>query len=141
MEAKRGRLRTCPTGPNCRVEQSASTVSSPSPSRKRAGPVLRRSAISAIPGPLPTSSPCLVAASRRPWPQWRRTAAALYPKADPTTGWVGPCEIASDAGFVYVIERDDQIGSSAAVKMIHRIPVGDVVPAELREPLPVVSKE
>ena len=71
----------------------------------------------------------------------KRWGAVLYPKAEPATGWVGLSEISTHGGFVYVIERDNQIGGAAAIKMIQRIPLGEMVPAELGGPLPVVSRE
>ncbi len=67
--------------------------------------------------------------------------AVHYPKADPDTGWVGLSEIVAHGDFVYVIERDNQIGAAAATKKIYRIPAAEMVPAPLGGPLPVVSKE
>ena len=67
--------------------------------------------------------------------------AVLYPKAAAQTGWVGLSEIVAHAGAVYVIERDNQIGDNAAVKMIYRISGDQMVPAALGGELPVVTKE
>lgn len=67
--------------------------------------------------------------------------AVHYPKAEPATGWVGLSEIVAHGDFVYVIERDNQIGSAAVLKKIYRIPAADMVPAALGGPLPVVTKE
>ncbi|MEL6168301.1 MAG: esterase-like activity of phytase family protein [Pseudomonadota bacterium] len=67
--------------------------------------------------------------------------AVHYPKADPETGWVGLSEIVAHGDFVYVIERDNQIGSAAKIKKIYRIPAAEMVPAPLGGELPVVSKE
>jgi hypothetical protein len=67
--------------------------------------------------------------------------AVLYPKAVPDSGWVGLSEIVAHRDYVYVIERDNQIGAAAVTKMIYRIPLADMVPAPLGGALPVVSKE
>lgn len=64
-----------------------------------------------------------------------------YPKATPDKGWVGLSEITAHGDYVYVIERDNQIGADAKIKKIYRIPVADMTPAPLGGTLPVVSKE
>lgn len=67
--------------------------------------------------------------------------AVLYPKANPEKGWVGLSEIVAHGDYVYVIERDNQIGGAAVTKKIYRIPASEMVPAPLGSDLPVVSKE
>ncbi|WP_039016999.1 esterase-like activity of phytase family protein [Halocynthiibacter namhaensis] len=67
--------------------------------------------------------------------------AVLYEKADPARGWTGLSEITAHGDYVYVIERDNQIGSNAAVKNIYRIPMSDMQPVALGGDLPVVQKE
>ncbi len=67
--------------------------------------------------------------------------AVHYPKAEPATGWVGLSEIVAHGDFVYVIERDNQVGEAAVTKKIFRIPAAEMVPAALGGPLPVVTKE
>ena len=67
--------------------------------------------------------------------------AVHYPKAEPATGWVGLSEIVAHGDFVYVIERDNQIGGAAVTKKVYRIPASEMVPAPLGGDLPVVSKE
>ncbi|WP_417205693.1 esterase-like activity of phytase family protein [Antarctobacter sp.] len=67
--------------------------------------------------------------------------AVLYPKAEPAKGWVGLSEIVAHGDFVYVIERDNQIGANAVTKKIYRIPMTDMTPAALGADLPVVTKE
>lgn len=67
--------------------------------------------------------------------------AVLYPKAEPAKGWVGLSEIVAHGDYVYVIERDNQIGANVVTKKIYRIPMGDMVPAALGTDLPVVTKE
>ncbi|WP_146751124.1 esterase-like activity of phytase family protein, partial [Pseudomonas aeruginosa] len=44
-------------------------------------------------------------------------------------------------GDVYVIERDNQIGANAAIKMVYRISGDQMIPAALGSDLPVVEKE
>jgi hypothetical protein len=67
--------------------------------------------------------------------------AVHYPKAEPATGWVGLSEIVAHGDFVYVVERDNQVGEAAVTKKIYRIPAAEMVPAALGGELPVVSKE
>jgi len=67
--------------------------------------------------------------------------AVHYPKAEPDTGWVGLSEIVAHGDFIYVIERDNQIGGAAVTKKVYRIPAAEMVPAPLGGELPVVSKE
>jgi hypothetical protein len=67
--------------------------------------------------------------------------AVRYEKAQPETGWVGLSEITAYGDYVYVVERDNQIGSKAVTKKLYRIPTSEMVPAELGGELPVVSKE
>lgn len=67
--------------------------------------------------------------------------AVHYAKAEPATGWVGLSEIVAHGDWVYVIERDNQIGEAAVTKKVYRIPADDMVPAPLGGDLPVVSKE
>jgi hypothetical protein len=64
-----------------------------------------------------------------------------YPKAEPQTGWVGLSEITAFGDSVYVIERDNQIGANAKIKMVYRIPARDLNPVALGQTPPVVSKE
>jgi hypothetical protein len=67
--------------------------------------------------------------------------AVLYPKATTDTGWVGLSEIVAHNGDFYVIERDNQIGDNAAIKMVYRISGDQMVPAALGNDLPIVTKE
>ncbi len=67
--------------------------------------------------------------------------AVLYPKAAADTGWVGLSEIVAHNGDFYVVERDNQIGANAAIKMVYRISGDQMVSAALGGDLPVVEKE
>jgi len=67
--------------------------------------------------------------------------AVHYLKAAVDVGWTGLSEITSHGDFVYVIERDNQIGDAAKIKKLYRIALGEMVPAPLGGELPVVAKE
>jgi hypothetical protein len=66
--------------------------------------------------------------------------AVHYPKAEPATGWVGLSEIVAHGDNFYVIERDNQIGSSVVTKKVYSTPAADMKPAKLGGTLPIVSK-
>lgn len=68
--------------------------------------------------------------------------AVHYPLETAAEGaWIGLSEITAKGDWVYVIERDNQVGEKAAVKKIYRIKAADMVPGELGKPLKVVAKE
>ncbi len=67
--------------------------------------------------------------------------AVLYPKAEPDTGWVGLSEITAHGDYVYIVERDNQIAGNAVLKHLYRVPLAEMLPAELGGELRVVSKE
>jgi len=67
--------------------------------------------------------------------------AVHYERTEPATGWVGLSEIVAHGDHVYLIERDNQIGAAAVTKKITRIPLSEMTPAPLGEPLPVVAHE
>ncbi|ANT60152.1 alkaline phosphatase [Salipiger sp. CCB-MM3] len=74
-------------------------------------------------------------------PETKEWGAVLYAKAAPEKGWVGLSEITAHGDFVYVVERDNQIGAAAVTKKVYRIPLAEMVAAPLGGDLPVVSKE
>lgn len=67
--------------------------------------------------------------------------AVRYPLDTPTKGWVGLSEIVAHGDYVYIIERDNQIGEAAVTKKIYRVSKEQMVPAQLGTELPVVTKE
>lgn len=67
--------------------------------------------------------------------------AVHYELTDPDTGWVGLSDIVAHGDHVYLIERDNQIGSNAVTKLITRVALADMVPAPLGGDLPVVEHE
>jgi hypothetical protein len=70
---------------------------------------------------------------------WGAVHYALDPA--PEGGWIGLSEITAHGDWVYLIERDNQVGENARVKKITRVPLAEMVPAPLDGPLPVVTKE
>ncbi|HEX9857820.1 MAG TPA: esterase-like activity of phytase family protein, partial [Paracoccaceae bacterium] len=55
--------------------------------------------------------------------------------------WMGLSEITLHGDWAYVVERDNQIAGNAVTKKLYRVPLSQMVPAELGGALPVVSKE
>lgn len=67
--------------------------------------------------------------------------AVRYPLDAVETGWIGLSEIQAHGDYVYLIERDNQIGENATVKQVTRVALSEMVPAPLGGDLPVVTKE
>lgn len=67
--------------------------------------------------------------------------AVRYPTEPVEDGWVGLSEITAYGDFVYIIERDNQIGDKAKIKALYRVPISELQPAGLSGNLPVVNKE
>ncbi|MDK2895919.1 MAG: hypothetical protein PWP04_39 [Candidatus Atribacteria bacterium] len=67
--------------------------------------------------------------------------AVRYPTESIESGWVGLSEITAFGDFVYIIERDNQIGDKAKIKRLYRVPTTELQPAGLSGDLPVVNKE
>lgn len=68
--------------------------------------------------------------------------AVHYPLEAPTgDAWVGLSEITAHGDYLYLIERDNQIAANAKVKLLTRVALADLAPAELGGALPVVTKE
>ena len=67
--------------------------------------------------------------------------AVRYPLQPKGAGWVGLSEITAHGDYVYIVERDNQIGAAAKLKALYRVPVAELQPAALGGELPVVSKE
>ncbi len=63
------------------------------------------------------------------------------PEGASDAAWMGLSDITVNGDWVYIVERDNQIGAAAATKKIYRVPVAAMVPAELGTTLPVVTKE
>jgi hypothetical protein len=75
-------------------------------------------------------------------PSTEEWGAVAYPLETPAEGaWVGLSEITAHGDYVYIVERDNQIGDKAQLKALYRVPVADLKAAALGGDLPVVSKE
>ncbi len=70
-------------------------------------------------------------------------SVAHYPldTREATSGWVGLADLEMTENGLLVLERDNQIGSAAAIKRIYRVNLADVTFAEIgAEDVPVVEK-
>ncbi|WP_203531130.1 esterase-like activity of phytase family protein [Pseudoroseicyclus tamaricis] len=67
--------------------------------------------------------------------------AVAYPLEAAETGWIGLSEIVAHGDYVYLIERDNQIGADVAVKQVTRVALSEMQPVPLGEDYPVVTKE
>lgn len=66
--------------------------------------------------------------------------AVHYPLDSTKTGWVGLSEITINDGKAYLVERDNQMASKAAIKRLYQVALSELKPAPLGGPLPVVKK-
>jgi hypothetical protein len=72
----------------------------------------------------------------------KKWSAVRYPLDAAADGaWNGLSEITVHGDYVYVIERDNQVGEKASHKKIYRVPVAALAGAEIGAELPVVTKE
>lgn len=68
--------------------------------------------------------------------------AVHYPLETPAEGaWVGLSEITIHGDYAYIVERDNQIAEKAELKKLYRVPVSELVGAQIGGELPVVTKE
>ncbi|WP_404934222.1 esterase-like activity of phytase family protein [Nitratireductor sp. L15S-10] len=67
-------------------------------------------------------------------------AAVRYPLDTAEKGWVGLSEITAHDGKLYIIERDNQIGTSAKIKKLYSVSLDDFQPVALDKELPLVEK-
>ena len=67
--------------------------------------------------------------------------AVHYPLESTEKGWVGLSEITAHGDYVYIIERDNQIGNNAKIKRLYRVAQSELKPAKFGSTLPVVKKE
>ena len=69
-------------------------------------------------------------------------SAVRYPLEAAAEGaWNGLSEITAHGDYVYLVERDNQVAEKAALKKLYRVPVSQLVGAEIGGELPVVTKE
>lgn len=74
-------------------------------------------------------------------PKAKEWGAVSYPLDKAEDGWVGLSEITAHGDYVYVVERDNQVGDNAKLKKLYRVAIADLKPAKLGEKLPLVKKE
>ncbi|MCT7376545.1 esterase-like activity of phytase family protein [Chelativorans salis] len=73
-------------------------------------------------------------------PSTEEWSAVRYPLDDGEKGWVGLSEITAHDGTLYIVERDNQLGTSARIKRLYGVAIGSFQPAPLGGELPVVEK-
>ena len=74
-------------------------------------------------------------------PASQEWSAVRYPLESAEKGWVGLSEITANGDWLYVLERDNQIGDAARLKKLYRVAKADLKPAPLGGELPTVTKE
>ena len=74
-------------------------------------------------------------------PDSKEWSAVRYPLESTDKGWVGLSEITASGDWLYVLERDNQIGDAARLKKLYRVAKADLKPAPLGGDLPTVTKE
>lgn len=67
--------------------------------------------------------------------------AVQYPLDGKDKGWVGLSDITIFGDYVYILERDNQIGAAAVTKKIYKVLLSELKAAKLGRPLPFVKKE
>ncbi len=74
-------------------------------------------------------------------PESKEWGAVRYPLDKADKGWVGLSEITAHGDYVYIIERDNQIGDAARIKKLYRVAIANLKPGKIGGELPVVNKE
>ena len=73
-------------------------------------------------------------------PESEEWSAVRYPLDATEQGWVGLSEITAHDGALYIIERDNLIGTAARNKRLYKVALDSFKPAALDADLPVVEK-
>lgn len=73
-------------------------------------------------------------------PAAKEWSAVRYPLDAGEKGWVGLSEITARNGKLYIVERDNQIGTAAKIKKLYAVSLDGFKPAALGSDLPVVEK-
>ncbi|WP_295809269.1 esterase-like activity of phytase family protein [uncultured Nitratireductor sp.] len=73
-------------------------------------------------------------------PATNEWAAVRYPLDAAEKGWVGLSEITAHGGKLYIVERDNQIGTAAKIKKLYSVSLDGFAPAALDAELPLVEK-
>jgi len=74
-------------------------------------------------------------------PKSKEWGAVRYQLEKSEAGWVGLSEITARGNYVYIIERDNQVGENAKLKKLYRVAIADLKPGKIGGELPVVKKE
>lgn len=74
-------------------------------------------------------------------PASKEWSAVRYPLDAAEKGWVGLSEITAHDGALYILERDNQIGSAAKEKKLFKVSLDGVTPGAIGSELPTVTKE
>ena len=74
-------------------------------------------------------------------PKGKEWGAVRYPLETAEEGWVGLSDITAHGDFVYIVERDNQIGQAAKIKRLYRVAKAEMVPGKIGDALPLVKKE
>ncbi|HEV7433321.1 MAG TPA: esterase-like activity of phytase family protein [Pseudorhizobium sp.] len=74
-------------------------------------------------------------------PSSKEWGAVRYPLEKAESGWIGLSEITARGDYVYIVERDNQIGDNAKLKKLYRVAIADLKPGKIGEELPTVTKE
>ncbi|WP_102109063.1 esterase-like activity of phytase family protein [Oceaniglobus roseus] len=74
-------------------------------------------------------------------PETEEWGAVAYPLDEAGEGWVGLSEITAHGDHVYIVERDNQLGTAAKTKKVYRVALDELTPAPLGGELPLVKKE
>lgn len=74
-------------------------------------------------------------------PKDKAWGAVRYPLEAAEEGWIGLSEITAHGDFVYIVERDNQIGQAAKIKRLYRVAKSEMVPGKIGDALPLVKKE
>lgn len=73
-------------------------------------------------------------------PASKEWSAVRYPLEPAETGWMGLSEITAHDGKLYILERDNLIGSLARIKRLYSVDLATFAPAALDGDLPLVEK-
>ncbi|TFF23041.1 alkaline phosphatase [Jiella endophytica] len=68
-------------------------------------------------------------------------SAVRYPLDEADKGWVGLSEITAHDGALYILERDNQIGTNAKEKKLFKVSLAGVTPGAIGSDLPTVTKK
>jgi DNA-binding beta-propeller fold protein YncE len=73
-------------------------------------------------------------------PASKEWSAVRYPLETTDSGWIGLSEITAHNGKLFIVERDNLIGSDAKVKRLYGVSLDAFEPAALGSELPLVEK-